>query len=107
MSRGPFEAGFVSQRDNKQCDRRILCTDDKIVFCFRVGGVVVCWELGTLVSWVNLSFIHLLHICCQYRIAKCDIDQKLFLLKGSLILLRRINGHNVGCDKIRIIFFSC
>ena len=30
MSMGPFEAGFVSQRDNKQCDRKIMCTDDKI-----------------------------------------------------------------------------
>ena len=44
MSIGPFEAGFVSQRDDKQCDRRILCTDDKIVCCFRVGGLDVCWE---------------------------------------------------------------
>ena len=44
---GPFEAGFVSQRDNKQYDRKIMCTDGKIVYCFRVGG---CCVLGTLLS---------------------------------------------------------
>ena len=44
---GPFEADFVSQRDNKQCDRRIMCTtDDKIVCCFRVGGFLCAGDIG-------------------------------------------------------------
>ena len=46
MSIGPFKA-FFSQRDNKQYHRRIMGTDDKIFYCFQVGG---CCVLGTLVS---------------------------------------------------------
>ena len=38
MSIGPFEAGFVSQRDNKQCDRRIMCTDERMSIAFKSGG---------------------------------------------------------------------
>ena len=92
MSMGPFEAGFVSLRDNKQCNRKIMCTDDKIVYCFRSGsrGVVVCWE-HCLVQ-VNLSFIHFLHICCHYRIARCYIDKKSFLLMGSFTKLGLVKG---------------
>ena len=96
MSMGPFEAGFVSQRDKNNMIEGscALMTILSIVF---ESGVVVCWE-HSLVQ-VNLSFIHLLHICCHYhRIARCYIDKKLFLLLESLILRWRINGHNLGCD---------
>ena len=56
---GPFDGGFVSQRDNKQCDKRTFCTDDKIVSCFRFGrgdGVVLCWKHSLVKVKIYHSF---------------------------------------------------